>query len=79
MVRTYTDITERRNSEEQIRYFAHHDDMTKLVNRLIFQERLEHAIELADRSQRSVAVLYLDLDRFKLVNDTRGMLSATRC
>ncbi len=72
MVRTYTDITERRNSEEQIRYFAHHDDMTKLVNRVVFQERLEHAIELANRSQRSIAVLYLDLDRFKLVNDTRG-------
>ena len=72
MVRTYTDVTERRTSEEQIRYFAHHDDMTKLVNRVVFQERLEHATELADRSQRSVAVLYLDLDRFKLVNDTRG-------
>ncbi len=72
MVRTYSDITERRNSEEQIRYFAHHDDMTKLVNRVVFQERLEHAIELANRSQRSIAVLYLDLDRFKLVNDTRG-------
>lgn len=72
MVRTYTDITDRRHSEERIRYIAHHDDMTKLVNRIVFQERLEHAIELADRSQRSIAVLYLDLDRFKLVNDTRG-------
>ncbi len=72
LVRTYTDITERRASEEQVRYFAHHDDLTKLVNRVVFQQRLERAIELADRSQRSMAVLYLDLDRFKLVNDTKG-------
>ena len=72
MVRTYTDITERRISEEQVRYFAHHDGLTKLVNRVVFQERLQHAIELADRSDRNIAVLYLDLDRFKLVNDTRG-------
>ncbi len=72
MVRTYTDITQRRQSEERIVYFAHHDDLTKLVNRVVFQERLQSALLLADRSQRSVAVLYLDLDRFKLVNDTRG-------
>ena len=72
MVRTYTDITERRISEERVRYFAHHDDLTKLVNRVVFQQRVQHAIELADRTERSIAVLYLDLDRFKLVNDTRG-------
>ncbi len=72
MVRTYTDVTERRRSEAQVKYFAHHDDMTKLVNRFVFQERLQQAIDLADRTRRSVAVLYLDLDRFKLVNDTKG-------
>jgi diguanylate cyclase (GGDEF)-like protein len=72
MVRTYTDITDRRASEAQIRYFAHHDDLTKLVNRVVFLARLEHAIELADRTGRSIAVLYLDLDRFKVINDSEG-------
>jgi diguanylate cyclase (GGDEF)-like protein len=72
MVRTFTDISERRRSEEQVRYFARHDSLTKLVNRMAFQERLQAAIEVADRSGRAVAVLCLDLDRFKLVNDTRG-------
>ena len=72
MVRTYTDITQRRISEEQIRYFAQHDDLTKLVNRVVFHRRLQHAIELADSSGRSVAVFYLDLDGFKPVNDTFG-------
>jgi len=72
LVRTYTDVTERRRSEEKVRFFAHHDDLTKLVNRVVFQQRLQEAIEQANQSRRSLAVLYLDLDRFKLVNDTRG-------
>ncbi|WP_284946113.1 bifunctional diguanylate cyclase/phosphodiesterase [Acidisoma cladoniae] len=72
MVRTYTDITERQASQERISYIAHHDQLTKLVNRVVFQERLEDAIDLADRTGRGLAVLYLDLDRFKLVNDSRG-------
>jgi diguanylate cyclase (GGDEF)-like protein len=72
MVQTFTDITERRMSEQKLRYFAHHDDLTKLVNRVVFRERLSHAIERADRSNCSIAVLYLDLDRFKQVNDTMG-------
>lgn len=72
MVRTFTDITERRRSEEQLRYFARHDSLTKLVNRVVFQERLQQALETAGRTGRPVAVLCLDLDRFKLVNDTQG-------
>ena len=72
MVRTFTDISERRRSEEQVRYFARHDSLTKLVNRFVFQERLQQAIDLAARAGRAVAVLCLDLDRFKMVNDTRG-------
>ena len=72
MVRTFTDITERRRSEEQIRYFARHDSLTKLVNRAVFHERLQQATELADRTGHSVAILFLDLDQFKQVNDTLG-------
>jgi len=58
--------------EAQVRYIAHHDDLTKLVNRRNFRRLLEDAIDQADRDGRTVAVLYLDLDRFKQVNDTRG-------
>lgn len=72
IVETFTDITDRRSSEERIRYFAHHDNLTKLVNRVVFQEQLEAAIGLADRSRWRIAVLYLDLDGFKHVNDTLG-------
>ena len=59
-------------SENSLRYFAHHDDLTKLANRFVFQQRLEEALALARRSGRGLAVLCLDLDRFKSVNDTRG-------
>jgi diguanylate cyclase (GGDEF)-like protein len=58
--------------EAQVRYLAHHDDLTKLVNRRNFRRLLEDAIEESARDGRGVAVLYLDLDRFKQVNDTRG-------
>jgi diguanylate cyclase (GGDEF)-like protein len=71
-VRTYTDITARKIAEDRVRYLAHHDDLTQLVNRVAFRERLQQAFALARTSARGVAVLYLDLDRFKEVNDTRG-------
>jgi diguanylate cyclase (GGDEF)-like protein len=71
-VRTYTDITARKKAEDRVRYLAHHDDLTQLVNRVAFRERLQHAFALARASARGVAVLYLDLDRFKEINDTRG-------
>ncbi len=71
-VRTYTDITERKACEDRSLYFAHHDDLTRLVNRLAFKERLERAIMLAGNDRRGLALFYLDLDRFKLVNDQRG-------
>ncbi len=78
-MRTYTDITARKNAEDRVRYLAHHDDLTKLVNRVAFRERLLQAFTLARASTRGVAVLYLDLDRFKEINDTRGHERATAC
>nr|WP_320147716.1 CHASE domain-containing protein [uncultured Anaeromusa sp.] len=58
--------------EEQIRYMAHHDILTGLPNRALFIERAELAFALASRNQRSVAVLFIDLDRFKPINDQYG-------
>ncbi len=71
-VRTYTDVTERRRSEERIRFLAHHDALTGLANRFALRERLGQALALARRGETGVAVLALDLDRFKAVNDALG-------
>ncbi len=67
-----TDITEHKLAEERIRRVAHHDSLTGLPNRLLFNDRLTQAISLAKRDSRQFALLYLDLDRFKPVNDTLG-------
>jgi diguanylate cyclase len=66
------DMTERKQAEAQIRFLANHDALTELANRVLFHDRLEHALALARRSKEEVAVLCLDLDRFKEVNDLRG-------
>ena len=68
----FSDITQRRQAEERLGYLATHDVLTNLANRMLFEERLTHAIVHAKRFGRKVAVMYLDLDRFKLVNDTLG-------
>ena len=69
---TLIDITDRKSAEEQIRYQAYHDTLTGLPNRALFKERLSLAVAHAQRRGRQVAVLFLDLDRFKLINDTLG-------
>jgi diguanylate cyclase (GGDEF)-like protein/PAS domain S-box-containing protein len=66
------DVTERLNTERTIHYMAHHDALTGLPNRRLMQDRLHQAIMAARRKQRHVAVLFLDLDRFKVVNDSLG-------
>ena len=68
------DITERRMKEEQIAYMAYHDPLTGLGNRVMFNERLESAISLAQRHDQTGAILLCDLDGFKEVNDTYGHL-----
>ena len=60
--------------EHHLDYMAHHDNLTRLPNRLMFNESLEHAIRLTDRGERQVALMLLDLDRFKQINDTLGHL-----
>ncbi|GEM_PF-2268400 len=66
------DITERRRAEERIRYLAYYDNLTNLPNRQSFQEHLRGALSHAARHKRKVALLFLDLDHFKRINDTLG-------
>ena len=66
------DITERKHAEERISFQAYHDLLTQLPNRALFKDRLSVALSQAQRSGRRVAVLFIDLDRFKLVNDSLG-------
>ncbi|MCM2311524.1 MAG: EAL domain-containing protein [Steroidobacteraceae bacterium] len=68
----FRDVSERKALEEQLRKLAFHDPLTLLANRSLFWNRVEHALALAQRSQLSVAVMFLDLDNFKNVNDSLG-------
>jgi diguanylate cyclase (GGDEF)-like protein/PAS domain S-box-containing protein len=66
------DITERKRAEEKIQHMATHDALTGLPNRLMFSQTLKHVIQSAHRYKRQFAVLFIDLDRFKIINDTLG-------
>ncbi|GGG52647.1 hypothetical protein GCM10011403_07260 [Pseudohongiella nitratireducens] len=66
------DITERKRAEERLYHFANHDPLTNLPNRLLFHDRVTRAIEHAKRYHSKLALLYLDLNGFKLVNDKHG-------
>jgi len=66
------DLSDRKRTEQQMEYQAYHDALTGLANRRLFQEHLTLALALAARKRRPVAVLFLDLDHFKVVNDSLG-------
>ncbi|MEK6371372.1 MAG: EAL domain-containing protein [Acidobacteriota bacterium] len=72
MVCVVRDITERTYAEEQIKHLAYHDALTNLPNRLLFKDRLTVALSHAQRDHSRLAVLFLDLDRFKIINDSLG-------
>jgi diguanylate cyclase (GGDEF)-like protein len=71
-VASFTDITARKQAEAQISRLAYHDALTGLINRFSLQSQLEQALSMARREQRALAVIFLDLDRFKTINDTMG-------
>lgn len=72
------DVTALRQAEEKLRFLAHHDPLTGLTNRLLFNDRLDSALRAARRYGNGLALLFLDLNDFKLINDTHGHAAGDR-
>ena len=71
----FSDITKRKEAEQRIEFLAHYDSLTKLPNRALFADRLRRALVLAHRQNTKVGLMFLDLDKFKDINDTLGHLA----
>jgi PAS domain S-box-containing protein len=74
----FRDVSERKLMEEELRWQANHDSLTKLLNRNYFENQLEQEVHRLSRSRESSALLYLDLDQFKYINDTAGHAAGNR-
>lgn len=72
IVLNYRDVSQRKETEKQLEYRAYYDSLSGLPNRLLFRDRLVHSLAHAKRNKVGVAVMYLDIDHFKLVNDALG-------
>ena len=72
MIAIIRDITERKETQDRLAYLANYDSLTGLPNRILFRDRLGQAMERARRCQRGMGLMFIDLDRFKVVNDSLG-------
>ncbi len=75
---TLRDTTDRKGMEEQLKRMAFHDPLTLLGNRTLFRDRVEHAVAVSKRNGRGVAVMFVDLDNFKKINDSLGHAQGDR-
>lgn len=71
-IAVFNDLSKIKESEEELRYLAHHDSLTRLPNRVLLNDRLEHALAKIAHNDSKLAVIYLDLDHFKNINDSFG-------
>lgn len=78
MLGSMMDVTDRKSLEEQLTHQALHDPLTKLANRALFRDRVDHALSKLPRTTTSIAVMFLDLDNFKAVNDSMGHVAGDK-